>query len=133
MSDGLSNTIAFAEKQAIFRATVTYNEFNIYGYGHTGFFGHIPVFAAESAGLVTGVTPAVPAAAVGAGSKFQVVPAIDGTENLANWYQAHAPRPGGILAAMADGSVRLVSAGVSGETWWAACTPRARDTLGGDW
>jgi type II secretory pathway pseudopilin PulG len=34
---------------------------------------------------------------------------------------------------MADGSVRGVSANISGLTWWAACTPSGGETLGSDW
>jgi prepilin-type N-terminal cleavage/methylation domain-containing protein len=36
-------------------------------------------------------------------------------------------------AGMADGSVRGISSGVSGKTWWAACTPNGGETLGNDW
>jgi hypothetical protein len=34
---------------------------------------------------------------------------------------------------MADGSIRGVSSGVSGATWWAAVTPNGGETLGTDW
>jgi hypothetical protein len=34
---------------------------------------------------------------------------------------------------LADGSVRFVSASISGETWWAACTPAGDEVLGPDW
>ena len=34
---------------------------------------------------------------------------------------------------LADGSVRGVSPGVSGTTWWAAMTPNGGETLGPDW
>jgi prepilin-type N-terminal cleavage/methylation domain-containing protein len=40
---------------------------------------------------------------------------------------------GGIMTALGDGSVRLVSQGVGGNTWWAAMTPRSGDVLGSDW
>lgn len=39
----------------------------------------------------------------------------------------------GIMVGMADGSSRLVSPHVSAKTWWAACTPAGRDTLGPEW
>jgi hypothetical protein len=35
--------------------------------------------------------------------------------------------------ALADGSVRGLSASVSPATWWAACTPSFGDVLGSDW
>jgi hypothetical protein len=34
---------------------------------------------------------------------------------------------------LADGSVRMLSAGMSGTTWWAAVTPAGREVLGSDW
>jgi prepilin-type N-terminal cleavage/methylation domain-containing protein/prepilin-type processing-associated H-X9-DG protein len=47
--------------------------------------------------------------------------------------RANSPHTGGINAAMGDGSVRFVSSGVSGSTWWIALTPAAGDILGSDW
>ncbi len=38
-----------------------------------------------------------------------------------------------IQVSMGDGSVRGVSTGVSGATWWAAVTPSGGETLGPDW
>jgi prepilin-type N-terminal cleavage/methylation domain-containing protein len=37
------------------------------------------------------------------------------------------------LVGMGDGSARYVTSGVSGATWFAACTPAAKDILGSDW
>jgi prepilin-type processing-associated H-X9-DG protein len=47
--------------------------------------------------------------------------------------KAVSPHSGGINAALGDGSVRFVSGGISGATWYAACTPASGDTLGSDW
>jgi hypothetical protein len=47
--------------------------------------------------------------------------------------RAQAPRSAGILTLLGDASVRLVSSGVSPNTWWAACTPANGDLLGPDW
>jgi prepilin-type N-terminal cleavage/methylation domain-containing protein/prepilin-type processing-associated H-X9-DG protein len=44
-----------------------------------------------------------------------------------------SPHNGGINVAMGDGSVRMVSDGISGSTWYAACTPASGDVLGTDW
>jgi prepilin-type processing-associated H-X9-DG protein len=44
-----------------------------------------------------------------------------------------SPHTGGINAAMADGSVKFVSRGVSNATWAAAVTPDGGEVLGSDW
>ncbi len=38
-----------------------------------------------------------------------------------------------IVVALADGSVRSISANISGNTWWTAMTPAAGDILANDW
>ena len=40
---------------------------------------------------------------------------------------------GAIVVAMGDGSVKVVSRGVSPGTWWAAVTPATGEVLGNDW
>jgi len=40
---------------------------------------------------------------------------------------------GGMQIAMADGSVRSVGSGVSGTTWYYACTPNGGEVLPSDW
>jgi hypothetical protein len=44
-----------------------------------------------------------------------------------------SPHTGAINAALGDGSVRTVSQGVSGTTWFYASTPAGGDVLGPDW
>jgi hypothetical protein len=141
----LSNTIALAEKQTVFHTNPGYNQFNIFAYANLGYFGHVPIFEFSLNGMASGITPALTdstpstiAAATytlmtGPQSLFQVMPSIQGTTNLCQWYLVQAPRSSGILVSMGDGSVRLVSPTISGTTWSAACTPRNRDTLGTDW
>jgi hypothetical protein len=34
---------------------------------------------------------------------------------------------------LADASVRLLASGMSGTTWWAACTPAGNESMGSDW
>jgi len=46
---------------------------------------------------------------------------------------ASSPHSGGMNVALGDGSVRFLSQGISGSTWWAACTPNGNDLLGNDW
>lgn len=47
--------------------------------------------------------------------------------------RAVSPHTGGINVGLADGSVRVVAQGISGSTWYAACTPNWGDLLGSDW
>jgi prepilin-type N-terminal cleavage/methylation domain-containing protein len=47
--------------------------------------------------------------------------------------RAVSPHTGAINAGMGDGSVRTVSPGVSGTTWFAASTPASGEVLGPDW
>jgi hypothetical protein len=51
---------------------------------------------------------------------------------------AHSDRPqslsaGGVLVALADGSVRNVAYAISAKTWYQACTPAGQEVLGSDW
>jgi prepilin-type N-terminal cleavage/methylation domain-containing protein/prepilin-type processing-associated H-X9-DG protein len=47
--------------------------------------------------------------------------------------RATSPHTGGINVGMGDGSVRLVGQGISGYSWFAACTPNGGEVLGTDW
>ena len=69
--------------------------------------------------------------AVGPGSKFQPQP----TPFLGNCdpTRASTPHPGGIQVGLTDGSVRTLSPGLSGTTWWNAVTPSGGEVLGPDW
>jgi len=50
-----------------------------------------------------------------------------------NWYVTQGGHDGGMLAGMGDGSVRVVTQGVSVTTWRNACTPSDGNPLGNDW
>jgi prepilin-type N-terminal cleavage/methylation domain-containing protein len=69
--------------------------------------------------------------AIGPGSIFQVQP----TPFLGNCdpTRASTPHAGGIVVGLADGSVRTLAPNMSGDTWWAAVTPRGGEVLGLDW
>jgi prepilin-type N-terminal cleavage/methylation domain-containing protein len=66
---------------------------------------------------------------IGPSSKFQVQPDPRNCDPTL----ASSPHPGGINIGMMDVSVRFVSATISGETWWALCTPASGEVLGSDW
>ncbi len=123
MTDGTSNTIMFAEKATTCVGPQITGEsvgpyYNIWAYGRTAWKPWNPVFGYQ----ITG--PA---------SKFQVNPVTSGPNANCDPRLASSPRSAGILVALGDGSGRLVSAGVTPETWWAACTPNGEEVLGGDW
>jgi len=46
---------------------------------------------------------------------------------------AQTPHPGGMIAGMADGSVRSLSPSMSPATYWGAVTPSGGEVLGSDW
>jgi prepilin-type processing-associated H-X9-DG protein len=63
-----------------------------------------------------------------------IVPeALGGSAQNACQYFAVTPHSGAINVGLGDGSVRNVSSGVSGITWWAAVTPAGGEVLGSDW
>jgi prepilin-type N-terminal cleavage/methylation domain-containing protein/prepilin-type processing-associated H-X9-DG protein len=67
--------------------------------------------------------------AIGPESKFQFQPTRDNCDPT----RASTPHAGGMQVGMVDGSVRRLSPGMSGTTWWAAVTPSGDDLLGADW
>jgi prepilin-type N-terminal cleavage/methylation domain-containing protein len=122
ITDGTSNTILFTEKYARCET----NQFGIrrgcmWDWWETAGFVYHPLFAWET-WWGTGIGPV---------SKFQLKP----TPYLGNCDPARPAtgHDGGILAGMSDASVRSVSQGVSGQTWWSAVTPNGNEVLGGDW
>jgi type II secretory pathway pseudopilin PulG len=69
-----------------------------------------------------------PPGSVGPPSLFQTRPPIDECDAS----RAASFSLSGILVCWGDGSVREIAPGVSGNTWWAACTPNGNDTFHGD-
>ncbi len=60
---------------------------------------------------------------------FEVRPSPDNASHTA----AQSTTSGGLLVALCDGSVRIISVNVSGATFYAALTPSNGDPLGNDW
>jgi len=71
----------------------------------------------------------------GAASIFQLVTTYqnNGLTGVCVGDRASSPHTGGINVGLGDGSVRFISANVTGNTWWAAMTMASGDTLGSDW
>jgi prepilin-type N-terminal cleavage/methylation domain-containing protein len=143
-SDGTSNTIVFAEKYS-----------RCDGAGSPGGTWWMRgVFHGAQGGVGKGSDDSYPAdrlSAVfgggrgtdgtiwttGPGSKFQVQPAKPTATASAGGQcdkrLASSPHSGGMLVGLGDGSVRFLSAGISGTTWWNAVVPNDGNVLGNDW
>jgi prepilin-type N-terminal cleavage/methylation domain-containing protein len=159
--DGLSNTVMICEKyaqcnNAIFAAP-NFDGGNYWAYSSVGGGNDPSQIAGFTAGLNTGVLPdsspiypgvgitfwdqpPSPLAtfpggmiSIGPGAKpiFQPNP-YTGPVSQCDPRVASTAHPN-MQTGMADGSVRGVSAGVSGTTWWAALTPNGGETLASDW
>jgi prepilin-type N-terminal cleavage/methylation domain-containing protein len=159
--DGLSNTVMMAEKyaqcnNAIF-APPSFDGGNYWAYSSVGSGNDPSQISGFTAGLNTGVlpdsSPLYPGIAttfwdqppsplafipggmisVGPASKplFSPQP-YTGPQSQCDPRVASTAHPN-MQTGMADGSVRGVSSGVSGNTWWAALTPNGGETLGADW
>jgi prepilin-type N-terminal cleavage/methylation domain-containing protein len=135
-TDGTSNTIVYAEH---------------YGYCGTVFFTWIAddvetfptpdrngmtvmraaTFADQRANDVIPVTDPVSSTSAPSvpGMTFQVRPAFSKCDSRI----AQTPHTSGMLVALLDGSVRLVSGSMSERTFWGAVTPRGGEVLGVDW
>jgi prepilin-type N-terminal cleavage/methylation domain-containing protein len=117
--DGTSNTILLAEKYARCTNTIFTDGGSFWAYDVTG----------------NSVKPLHPAYAVdwatwsiGPDSLFQVRPQRNSCDPTRTSTAHNA-----MNVALADGSVRGLSPGISGKTWWAACTPMGGEVLGSDW
>ena len=110
-TDGQSNTIVFAEKAA----------------GTT--CGSRGAFWAHGGWDVTWMAMFGSYWANGSGSLFQVAP----NPSQCQWPLAQGYHSGGMNVGLGDGSVRFLASGISGTTWWYACTPNGGEVLGSDW
>jgi hypothetical protein len=146
--DGTSNTILFAEAYAK-RPGGPGTPAGVPPFG--GYAGSYyacggwdadfgPLFAFGSAdgttnyhdGMTNGGTLAA-TGVVGPGSKFIVISPADWLAMPSYKGLTVALHTSVMNVALGDGSVRSLSNGMSGTTWWAACTPAQGEVLGADW
>ena len=129
ITDGTSNTILHAEKYARCTNTTMAPAFQDGGTAWAYCTPRLPLAAAAHDAPGKAFQPgfAIPAlVARGApmpsapGRNFRSSPPFLGNCDPTRASTAHA---GGILVGLADGSVRTLSPGMSGTTWWAAVTP----------
>jgi len=129
--DGTSNTILFAE-------TYTRQPGGSYRmWAHGGWsYSFCPAFAiGNAAGTVNYTTGFFYGGTgkVGPGSLFVNVSPTVYTSDINYVDLPVALHEGTMNVALGDGSVRGINSGISGTTWWAACTPSQGDALGSDW
>jgi prepilin-type processing-associated H-X9-DG protein len=140
ITDGTSNTILYAEKYArCTHATMTPPVFRDGGttWAYSAalpFPWQPPPMALPSKPFqpgfcVPGMANQGAPDALGPTSRFQIQPA----QGACDPSRAATSHAGGIQVGMADGSVRTLTSSLSGDTWWAAVTPRGDEVLGSDW
>jgi len=118
ITDGTSNTLAFAEKYAICGSYSGKTGYSLWAYT-APWWGHWAGMIQTYILVATGPTAATP----------QVMPTVANC-NAAN---AQAMDAGGCLISLMDGSVRSVSPAVSGPTWFKVLLPNDGLVLGSDW
>jgi prepilin-type N-terminal cleavage/methylation domain-containing protein len=139
ITDGTSNTILFAEKYA--RCSNTTLDPQFQNGGTAWAYTAAAVFSWQEAPMGLPVKMfqvgfCIPALenlgapdVIGPKSKFQYRPSITECKPT-HTATAHTA---GMQVGLVDGTVRNLAPGISGDTWWAAVTPRADDQLGPDW
>jgi hypothetical protein len=152
--DGLSSTIMFAERPQVCRPASGPLVYNLWGFGAYG--PETPAFALLTPDDLPGlpstgqVAPALPLPGssmrdsvlvrVGRASSNPIAP-LSGAPFQTNLQRGIPCDPrlpgtsfvGGMLVAMADGSVRTLSPTMSQLTFWSACTPAGREPVYPDW
>jgi prepilin-type N-terminal cleavage/methylation domain-containing protein len=135
LTDGTSSTILYTTRLAVcernpcaYRPSYSGSFYNIAPYANASdWYEWMPVInywkdGATSTGYLTG-----------AATKFQVNPTWAGKTATCDFRLPTQVGSGGILVGLGDGSVRVVTGSVSGDTWWAAMTPTGGEILGVDW
>lgn len=134
ITDGTSNTIMYTTRTAVcergpsgYRSNYSSPLYNIAPYANASdWFEWMPVIdywrnGSNNQGFITG-----------ADTMFQTNPTFTGQQATCDFRVATHMGSGGIMVALADGSVRSVNANVDPNIWWAAKTPNGGEVLG-DW
>jgi prepilin-type N-terminal cleavage/methylation domain-containing protein len=124
ISDGTNNTIFFTEKEAVGNGNCPGSR--CAGYNYWADWG--PDTA--SVGMSVWGIQSWLAQPVGIGANYPIISPVPGTACASLPSTGHT---GGIMVGMGDGSVHLVSQGISQSTWWYAMTAQGGEVLGSDW
>jgi prepilin-type N-terminal cleavage/methylation domain-containing protein len=142
-TDGTSNTILFAERYQLCQGISNWWAYGGFGPSNPSFAyivpGSGPVPTAQAAPVLP--LPANPSAVITMQVGSVVGPTVIKPMPFQSGPSAAAcdpqipqsAHPSGMHVALGDGSVRLLSAGMSQWTFWAACTPAGGEVLGADW
>ena len=128
VSDGMSNTIAYAEHYAVCDTLHQHSLINQLGLPYRGGIRRATFADRDYLNEAYPVTSGSISQSSRRGITFQIAPTVDACDPG----QAQTPHSSGILVGLADGSVRTVSRNVSETTWWATVTPNGGEVLG-DW
>jgi hypothetical protein len=127
-SDGLSNTIVFAEHYA----WNCYGAFFPYWQNHAGQVGRRPAFA-DIIDVIP-ISQGNPAVTMPSARPPSPVPTFQVAPSMRNCYPyvAQTPHSSGMLVAMADGAVRQLAPNISTSVFWGAVTPNKGELPGLD-
>jgi prepilin-type N-terminal cleavage/methylation domain-containing protein/prepilin-type processing-associated H-X9-DG protein len=137
--DGTSNTILFAEKLSRCDGSGlggTWWMRGVYHGAQTSPGGSDDSFPGDRFSAVFGGGRGIDGTqwVYGPNSMFLLQPkTFIGTGTACLKEYASSPHTAGMNVSLADGSVRFLSASISGNTWSAALTPSGGDMLGSDW
>ena len=141
ITDGSSNTMLIDEGYAScysysYKSTgsgYTYNYTSRYGMWNQGYdYSYLFSETINYPGYTYQITESfsyIPKFNLVAGKTFQARP----TPSQCDGSIPQGLSSGGIQVLLGDGSVKMVSSGVSNSTWAAAITPQGGEVLGGDW
>jgi prepilin-type N-terminal cleavage/methylation domain-containing protein len=124
IADGTNNTIFFTEKEAVGDGNCPGSR--CAGYNYWADWGP----DTGSTGLSVWGVQSWLAQPIGIGANYPLISPIPGKACASAPSSGHT---GGIMVGMGDGSVHLVTQGVSPASWWYAMTPAGGEILGSDW
>jgi prepilin-type N-terminal cleavage/methylation domain-containing protein len=134
IQDGTSNTVFFTETYSGGTYTFKNAQTNLWWWDYNTF--QTPASSNGDCGPLgfygTAYTPLVAPSASYCNSNSVPTSWAGGAFSVCGC-RPSAGHAGVINAGLGDGSVRTVSGGISGTTWFAACTPSGGEVLGSDW